>query len=289
VANPFSVSASAVDPIFQFFQIRHQAIERRRFGEEHFPHVPIVASNPTNLVVWRAYPKASGFGQIIPRRSLAEKDFLMLHYACQQSEVRYRTVPVLVPVQTGEIVIVPRIPGLHLPRVESRMEQRRFLPEGSFRSQNVDFRSRLSEKAGECVSNVRLNRLALRGPYVPSASKLQPNDRANVVAQSVQVLFQAERVREQEALPICIGWIFADLPIRLPEDQTKGLLDLVSDSPMNSLRAPGGQLIQFATSLVCARDVGRVLLAGESEGVSVENDVNIFREALCHDIVREPC
>jgi len=63
--------------------------------------------NPRNLIVRRAYPKASGFGQIIPRRSLAEKDFLVLHHACKQPEVRYRELPVIVPLQPGEVAIVP--------------------------------------------------------------------------------------------------------------------------------------------------------------------------------------
>src|SRR5665213_2099286 len=157
------------------------------------------------------------------------------------------------------------------------MEQRCLLPECPFRSQNVNFRSWLSEKAGECVNNVRLNRLALRGPYIPSASKLQPNDRANVVAQSVQVLFQADRVGEQEALPICIGWIFTDLPIRLPEDRTKGLLEFVADGAMNGLRTLVRQFIQFAIALVRARDVGRILRCSEPGGMAVENDIDIFR------------
>jgi hypothetical protein len=98
--------ASAVYPIFQFSQIRHQAIEGRQFDKEHFPHVPVVASNPRKLIVWWAYPKASGLGEVIPRRSLSEKDLLVLHHAGKQSEVGYRVLPVFVPVQAGEIVIM---------------------------------------------------------------------------------------------------------------------------------------------------------------------------------------
>jgi len=148
----------------------------------------------------------------------------------------------------------------------------------------VHFGSGLSEEAGECVSNVRLNRLLFRRPYIPSAAELQPNHGANVVAQVVQVLFQAERVGEQEALPICVGWIFADLPIHLPEDGAKGLLEFVSHGATNGLRTLARQFIQFTIALVCARDVGRVLLSGEPEGMAVENDINIFREAL-NDVV----
>jgi hypothetical protein len=40
------------------------------------------------------------------------------------------------------------------------------------------------------------------------------------------------------------------------------------------------QFIQFSVALVCARDVGRVLVPGESEGMAVEDDVNVFRETL---------
>ena len=53
-------------------------------------------------------------------------------------------------------------------------------PECAFRTKNVDFRGRPSEETGKCVSNVRLDRLLLRGPHIPSASKLKPNDGTNV-------------------------------------------------------------------------------------------------------------
>jgi hypothetical protein len=78
--RPTGVPGSALDPIFQFFQIRHQALEWWRFDKEHFPHVPVVASNPRKPIVWRAYTRASRFGKIIPRRGLAEKDFLVIHH-----------------------------------------------------------------------------------------------------------------------------------------------------------------------------------------------------------------
>ena len=133
------------------------------------------------------------------------------------------------------------------------MEQRCLLPEGAFRSQNVNFRSWLSNDTGKCVGNIGLNRLPLRRPYVPSASELQPNDRANIAAKAVQVLFETERIGEQEALPICVGRIFADLPIRVPEDRAKGLLEFVADGVMNGLRALARQFIQFAIALVCTR------------------------------------
>ncbi len=43
--------------------IRHHPLEGCRFIEEHFAHVSLVASNPRNLIVRRAYPKASRFGR----------------------------------------------------------------------------------------------------------------------------------------------------------------------------------------------------------------------------------
>ena len=126
VANPLSVSGSVVDSIFQFSQIRHQAFERWRFDKKHFPHVPIVASNPRNLIVRRADPKASGFGQIIPRRGLAEKDFLVLYLLpLPAARVRYRILPVFMPVQAGEVVIMAREAGRRrLSRVVDRIKQR---------------------------------------------------------------------------------------------------------------------------------------------------------------------
>ena len=97
---------SAVDPLFQFFQIRHQSIEGWRFDKEHFPHVSVVASNPRKLVLWREDSKAPRFGQIIPRCGLVENDFLVLHHACEQLELGYCILPGFVPVQVGEVVIV---------------------------------------------------------------------------------------------------------------------------------------------------------------------------------------
>ena len=73
-----------VDPVFDFFQVRDYLIERRSFAKEHLAHVPVVASNLSDVGVWRAYPKASRPGQIVPRPSFPEEDLLMLYYACQQ-------------------------------------------------------------------------------------------------------------------------------------------------------------------------------------------------------------
>jgi hypothetical protein len=42
---------SLVDSVFEFSQIRHHSIKRRRFSKEHLPHVPVVASNLCNLLV----------------------------------------------------------------------------------------------------------------------------------------------------------------------------------------------------------------------------------------------
>jgi hypothetical protein len=53
---------------------------------------------------------------------------------------------------------------------------------------------------------------------------------------------------------------------------------------MNGRRTLARQFVQFPIALVCARDVGRVLLSSEPEGMAVENDINIFREAL-NDLV----
>ena len=80
----------------------------------------------------------------------------------------------------------------------------------------MDFRGRPSEETGKCVSNVRLDRLLLRGPHIPAASKLKPNDGTNVGTQPIQIRFQAERVGEQEALPVGVGRILTDLPTCLP-------------------------------------------------------------------------
>jgi hypothetical protein len=52
------------------------------------------------------------------------------------------------------------------------------------------------------------------------------------------------------------------------------------DGALNNLRTFARQFIQFSVALVCARDVGRVLVPVESEGMAVEDDVNVFRETL---------
>ena len=52
------------------------------------------------------------------------------------------------------------------------------------------------------------------------------------------------------------------------------------DGALNNLRTLARQFIQFSVALVCARDVGRVLVSGESEGMAVEDDVNVFRKTL---------
>jgi len=52
------------------------------------------------------------------------------------------------------------------------------------------------------------------------------------------------------------------------------------DGALNNLRTFARQFIQFPVPLVCARDVRRVLVSGESEGMAVEDDVNVFRETL---------
>ena len=94
--------------------------------------------------------------------------------------------------------------GRRLSRMVDRMEQRCLLPECAFRSEHVRSRSWLSEDTGECVGNIGPNRLPLRRPYVPSASELQPNDRANTAAKAVQVLVETERIGEQEALRLFV-------------------------------------------------------------------------------------
>ena len=57
-------------------------------------------------------------------------------------------------------------------------------------------------------------------------------------------------------------------------------MKLVADDALNSLRTFGRQFIQFPVAFVSARDVSGVLVSGESEGMAVENDVNVFRETL---------
>ena len=52
------------------------------------------------------------------------------------------------------------------------------------------------------------------------------------------------------------------------------------DSALNNLRTLARQFIQFSVALVCARDVGRVLVSGKSERMAVEDDVNVFRKTL---------
>jgi hypothetical protein len=131
----------------------------------------------------------------------------------------------------------------------------------------VDFRDRLSQKTRENISNVRLDRLPLRGPHIPAASELQSNNWTNVGTQAVHVRFQAERISEQEGLLIGVG----------PSERS---FEARRRRCLNSLRTLACQFIQFPVALVCARDVGRVLLSDESEGMAVEDDVNIFRETL---------
>ena len=57
-------------------------------------------------------------------------------------------------------------------------------------------------------------------------------------------------------------------------------MKLVADGALDSLRTFARQFIQFSVALVCARDVGRVQLSDESEGMAVEDDVNVFRKTL---------
>src|SRR5712664_2674791 len=42
----------------------------------------------------------------------------------------------------------------------------------------------------------------------------------------------------------------------------------------------GALLSGVSVALVCARNVGRVLVSGKSEGMAVEDDVNVFRKTL---------
>ena len=64
---------SPIDPVFEFSEIGHHGIERWSFSKEHLPHVPVVASNLSDVGVWRANPKASRPGQIVPRPSFPEE------------------------------------------------------------------------------------------------------------------------------------------------------------------------------------------------------------------------
>ena len=64
--------------------------------------------------------------------------------------------------------------------MEDSMEQRGLFPEGAFRAKNVDFGDRLSHEARQHISDIRLDRLTIRGPYVPAASELQSNHGTNV-------------------------------------------------------------------------------------------------------------
>src|SRR5260370_17602988 len=75
---------STVGSFFEFSQIGHHGVERWSFSKEHLSHVPVVAPNLRNVDVRRAYPKASGLGQIVPRRSFSKENLLVLHNACQQ-------------------------------------------------------------------------------------------------------------------------------------------------------------------------------------------------------------
>ena len=111
-----------VDPVFEFFQVLDYTIEWWSFPKEHLTHVSVIASNPCNLGVRGGYPKGSGFGQIIPRCSFPEENSLVLDNACQQAEVLDRKLPVLVPVQTGEVIVVPREARRHLARMVDSME-----------------------------------------------------------------------------------------------------------------------------------------------------------------------
>ena len=46
----------------------------------------------------------------------------MLDYACEQADILDRKLPVLVPVQTGEVIVVPREARRHLARMVDGME-----------------------------------------------------------------------------------------------------------------------------------------------------------------------
>ena len=81
-------------------------------------------------------------------------------------------------------------------------------------------------------------------------------------------------------MSLCVSRIFPDRPIRFPEDGTEGLLELQADGAVNRLGTLSRQFVQFPIALVGAHDVGRVLLSAESESVTVEEDIDVFREAF---------
>ncbi len=137
--------------------------------------------------------------------------------------------------------MVPGDPGRHFARVENCMEQRSLLPECAIWTKNVYCGRRRRQETGQCVSDVWLDRLLLRGPDVPAASELQPNDRTNVSTEAVYILRQTERVGEQEALPIIVERILADLPVRFTENLAKGGFKVFEDGAVNA----ACQLIQF--------------------------------------------
>ena len=120
--NDYAPMCSTVDSFFEFSQIGHHGVERWSFRKEHLPHVPVVASNLRNVGFRRAYSKAPGFGQIIPRRSFSKENLLVLHHACQQAEVFHGKLAVFVPIQSGQVVVVPREPRRHLARMEDCVE-----------------------------------------------------------------------------------------------------------------------------------------------------------------------
>src|ERR1700680_4760539 len=55
------------------------------------------------------------------------------------------------PIQTSQVVVVPREPWRHLARMEDSMGQRGLFPEGAFRAKNVDFGDRLSHEARQDI------------------------------------------------------------------------------------------------------------------------------------------
>jgi hypothetical protein len=77
----------------------------------------------------------------------------VLYNGCQQTEIFYRKLAVVVPIQTGQVVVVPREAGRHLARMEDGMEQRGLLPKCALRTKDVDF-GRLSKEARNNVSNL---------------------------------------------------------------------------------------------------------------------------------------
>ena len=86
---------SAIDQVFEFSEIGHHVIERRSFPKEHLAHVPVVPSNLSEVGVRRVYPKTSRPGQIVPRCSFPEEDFLVLDNTCEQPDVLDRSLPIL--------------------------------------------------------------------------------------------------------------------------------------------------------------------------------------------------